>query len=191
MVSSVEEVEEAREELQICIQALTQEGTAHNSAPRLGAMVELPSAAMAVQDLTAATDFLSVGTNDLVMYLLAVDRTNERLGELYRSHHPTVLRVMAQIAQDVGEKISELSVCGDSASDPLMIPFYLGVGIRKLSVAPTKIQSTRNVISGLTLERCREIAREMLAIRRLRVMDVYLEDLAHMMEADEMAGVST
>ena len=185
MVSTLEEIEEAREELSACMWALAAEGLAHNPAPRLGAMVELPSAVMYIGELARATDFLSIGTNDLIMYLLAVDRTNERLGQLYRSHHPTVLRTIAQVAAGVGEKIGELSVCGDAASDPLMIPFLVGVGIRKLSVAPSRIEQVRANLGRLTLAGAQAVARHMLEIRRLRDMEAYLKELGECLRAEE------
>jgi phosphotransferase system enzyme I (PtsP) len=178
MVSTLEEVEEARAELGLCLQALREEGLPHNPAPRLGAMVELPSAVMDIEELARATDFLSIGTNDLIMYLLAVDRTNERLGPLYRSHHPTVLRSIAQVAAGVGDKLGELSVCGDSAADPLMIPFLLGVGIRSLSVAPARIDAVREFLGRLAISEAQEMAGRMLAIRKVREMEAYLRELA-------------
>jgi phosphoenolpyruvate-protein kinase (PTS system EI component) len=177
MVSSVEEIEEAREEVAHCIADLAAEGVPHNTHPRLGAMIELPSAALSTTDLAEVTDFLSVGTNDLVMYLLAVDRTNERLSRLYRGHHPTVLRTLAQIAVDSGPGLSELSVCGASASDPLLVPFLLGIGVRKLSVRSERIGMVRSLVSKLTIKRAQEISKEMLGIRHVRDMESYLRSL--------------
>ena len=183
MVSSLEEIDEARSELDTCLRELRAQGLEHNPRPRLGAMVELPSAVMSIEDLAAATDFLSVGTNDLIMYLLAVDRTNERLSSLYRSHHPTVLRSLAVVARGVGAGLADLSVCGDSAADRLMIPFLVGIGVRKLSVAPQRIGEVRAALAGLTVGECESIAGEMLAIRTIRDMDGYLRDLGVRLEA--------
>jgi len=177
MVSSLEEIEEARAELELCKQELRAQGVEHNPQPRIGAMVELPAAVMAIEDLAGATDFLSIGTNDLIMYLLAVDRTNERLSRLYRSHHPTVLRSLALVARGVGGRIGELAVCGDSAADPLMIPFLIGIGVRKLSVAPQRLAELRTTVERLSVAECEEIAREMLLIRTIRDMDAYLREL--------------
>ena len=137
-------------------------------------MVELPSAAMSVGEFAEETDFLSIGTNDLTMYLLAVDRTNENLSHLYRSHHPAVLRSLATIAREAGDKLSELSVCGDVASDPILIPFFGGLGIRKLSVSPGKIEPVKEQLSRFTLSEMEEISREMLSIKRIKDMEVYI-----------------
>ena len=178
MVSSVEEVEAGRGEIEKAVQSLRQEDIPHNSAPKIGAMVELPSAVEAIAELAEATDFLSIGTNDLVMYLLAVDRTNERVGDLYRNYHPAVLRALKRIVDGVGEKLSELSLCGDSAADPTLLPFFIGIGIRKFSVAPRHVGKARRRIAGLTLLDAQRISREMLAIRGIHEMEAYLTSLA-------------
>jgi phosphotransferase system, enzyme I, PtsP len=182
MVSSLEEIEEAREEIEACRAELQARGVAHNPRPLVGAMIELPSAVMGIEDLAAATDFLSIGTNDLIMYLLAVDRTNERLSRMYRSHHPTVLRSLAQIARGVGPRLDQLSVCGDSAADPLMVPFLIGIGVRRLSVAPQKLADLRSVVRALSAAGCERIAQEMLALRTLRAMDGYLAEMRRQLE---------
>lgn len=176
MVSGVEEVLQAREETELCIHRLRLDGVPHNDSPKIGAMVELPSAAMAMDDLVDETDFLSIGTNDLTMYLLAVDRTNENLSHLYRSHHPTVLRTLAQIASGAASKLPELSVCGESSTDPVLVPFFIGLGIRKLSVPPKYIVKAKTYISLFTTEMATSIADELLSIRKVHEMDLYLKD---------------
>ncbi len=175
MVSGVEEVLEAKEEIRLAAATLAERKVGHNAAPLVGAMVELPSAAMAVGDLATETDFLSIGTNDLTMYLLAVDRTNEKLQHLYQSHHPTVLRVFSAIARFSGQKRAELSICGDVASDPVLLPFFVGIGIRKLSVTPAKVESVKRRLASFTIAEMKGISRELLAIRRLSEMKEYLK----------------
>jgi len=174
MVSGVEEVLEAKEEIQRAVAALKRRGVPHNARPRIGAMVELPSAALAVGPLAAETDFLSIGTNDLTMYLLAVDRTNENLSHLYRSHHPTVLRTVAGIARRAARAETEVSVCGDAAADPELTPFFVGIGIRKLSVSPDRIEPLKQRLAMMSLDEAETIAAEMLAIRRVAAMETYL-----------------
>jgi len=179
MVSSVEEIEDAREELESCMQGLERKGVPYHKEPRVGAMVELPSAVVSIEDLADATDFLSIGTNDLIMYLLAVDRTNERLSELYRSHHPVVLRTIADVARRVGEKIEYLSVCGESAADPYMIPFFAGIGITKLSVSPRQLGQVRSTLAQYDHGLAVRFAEEILSIRSLREMDRFLTEYRH------------
>ncbi|MFP4373136.1 MAG: phosphoenolpyruvate--protein phosphotransferase [Spirochaetaceae bacterium] len=175
MVSSVDEIDTGREEVERCIAGLAREGIPHNPAPKIGAMVELPSAVEAIEDMAATSDFLSIGSNDLVMYLLAVDRTNERLSDLYRDYHPAVLRVLKRIAAGVGGELEHLSVCGDSAASPVMLPFYLGIGIRRFSVAPSRIPELRHRIGNLTVADAQRVSEEMLGIRSIREMEQYLE----------------
>ena len=177
MVAAVDGVRRGRAILDEARLELEREGVPHCTSPEVGAMVELPSAVITIADLARETDFLSIGTNDLIMYMLAVDRTNENLEELYRSHHPTVLRTISMITEGVGEKLSKLSVCGDSAADPLMIPFFLGLGIRTLSMSPAHLEVTRSLLKGLSLDECETIAREMLEIGELPRMDEYLTEL--------------
>jgi phosphoenolpyruvate-protein phosphotransferase len=175
MVSGVEEVIEARAEIEDAIVHLESRGVPHNGAPRIGAMVELPSAALAIEDLAAETDFLSIGTNDLTMYLLAVDRTNEGLGHLYRSYHPMVLRAINSIVEGAGEKAASISVCGDSAADPMLAIFYVGIGICALSVSPSKIEPTKQLLSRYTFEEARTIAHDLLDIGRISEMERYVD----------------
>ena len=126
------------------------------------------------EELARETDFLSIGTNDLIMYLLAVDRTNEQLSYLYRSHHPTVLRVLATIAEEAGDKREELSVCGDIASDPMLVPFLVGLGIRKLSVTPSSVEAVKQRIGNFSLLEAESISKEMLSIKRVPEMEEYM-----------------
>ncbi len=174
MVSTVEEVIEAKTEISRAIENLARRGEDHNAAPRVGAMVELPSAALSVRDLAAEVDFLSIGTNDLTMYLLAVDRTNEHLSHLYSSYHPTVLSTIASIAEAAGELRPHLSVCGDAAADPVLIPFFVGVGIRTLSVSPGNINVVKERLSALTVPEAEQIAKQMLSLRRISEMEAFI-----------------
>ena len=175
MVSDVEEVVEAKAEIALAIDNLKERGVAHNSHPRIGSMIELPSAALAVKELVTELDFLSIGTNDLTMYLLAVDRTNDNLSHLYKNHHPAVLRVLKSILIEAGEISSGVSVCGDAAADPVLIPFFVGIGIRNLSVSPALVESVKKRLSQFTLKQAGKIAAEMLAIKRVSEMERYLE----------------
>jgi phosphoenolpyruvate-protein kinase (PTS system EI component) len=177
MVASPDGVARGREFVEQARLELEKEGVPHCTSPKVGAMIELPSAVITIRELAAQTEFLSIGTNDLIMYMLAVDRTNERLSELYRSHHPVVLRTLSMIAEGAKENIGELSVCGDSAGDPLMVPFYLGLGIRKLSLSPSRLRPIRDLLRGITIEQSERIASEMLEIEELSEMDRYLKEL--------------
>jgi len=177
MVSGVEEVMQAREEIGFCLSQLEERGERYNPHPKIGAMIELPSAAMAVGELADVTDFLSIGSNDLIMYLLAVDRTNENLSHLYRSHHPTVLKTLATIISKAVEKGRDISVCGDIASDPRLIPVLVGMGIRKLSVSPSMVEPVKKRLMQFRHSETLRIREEILRIRMLGEMDEFLSTL--------------
>ncbi len=176
MVSGVEEIMETRREIEKCKESLRQRGTPFNENPRIGAMIEIPSAALAARELAEETDFLSIGTNDLIMYLLAVDRTNQNLSHLYRSHHPIVLRTLASIVRNARESGTDISVCGDSAAEPTLTPFFVGIGVRKLSVSPSEVQLLKKNLAGFSISEAEKTAEEMLSINRIREMDAWLED---------------
>ncbi|QEN08464.1 phosphoenolpyruvate--protein phosphotransferase [Oceanispirochaeta crateris] len=177
MVSGVEEILQARQEVELCIRQLEARGEPFNAHPKIGAMIELPSAAMSVRELAGVTDFLSIGSNDLIMYLLAVDRTNENLSHLYRSHHPTVLRLLSSIIKEAVDEGRDISVCGDIASDPQLIPVLVGMGIRKLSVSPSQVENVKKRLLQFTHEETLQICREILEVRRLEDMDEFMKSL--------------
>jgi phosphotransferase system enzyme I (PtsP) len=167
MISSFEEYDEARNLVFRAMDELKKERISFNEKPRLGAMIELPAAAEIAGELAEESDFLSIGTNDLIMYLLAVDRTNEKVESMYRPYHPAVLRVINRITEAVGDKITELSVCGEAGADPALLPFLIGRGIRKISVDPKKISELKEVISGYDNAHAERLSEEMLGIRKL------------------------
>lgn len=161
MIAGTEEILAAREEVDLAIAELATEGLPHNSAPRLGAMIELPSAVELAPEIARLVDFLSLGTNDLVMYILAADRGNYRVSSIYRSFHPAVLRVIARLVGSIPGV--ELSVCGNAAADPAMAVFLMGIGVRRLSVDPGELVPLAGAIASIRIDEAREIATAMLA----------------------------
>ncbi|GAB6090884.1 phosphoenolpyruvate--protein phosphotransferase [Spirochaeta dissipatitropha] len=174
MISSLDELLQARSILNDAIDELSEEGIEHNPSPKVGAMIEVPSAVDLISDIAACTDFLSIGTNDLVMYLLAADRTNELVQDLHKSHHPSVLRTLKRIADGVGNRISTVSVCGGAGADPWMIPFFLGIGIRKFSVEPRQIPMVKDLVSKLTIRESRRLVSRLLAMKTIHEVETYL-----------------
>ncbi len=151
MVSSVDELLEARAVVQGCIAGLAREGLPHNAKPQIGVMMELPSAVEIADELAAESDFLSIGSNDLVQYILAVDRTNEHIADLYVPHHPAVLRSLKRIVDAAARHQTPLSLCGAIAADPVLLPFLLGLGLRTVSVEVRQIPRVHEIISQLDL----------------------------------------
>ncbi|HBA83757.1 MAG TPA: phosphoenolpyruvate--protein phosphotransferase [Verrucomicrobia bacterium] len=174
LVSSVDDFVDARHVVQECIRQLTQEGVPHNGQPLLGVMVELPSAVEVAGELAQEADFLSIGTNDLVQYILAVDRTNAHVSDMYLSQHPAVLRSLKRVADAVLARKKELSLCGDMARDPQMIPFLLGIGINILSLDASHIPSVQTIVSGLSMTQAKAQADAMLRLGRINEVKAYL-----------------
>ena len=125
-------------------------------------------------ELAEAADFLSIGGNDLVQYMLAVDRTNQDISDLYLSHHPAVLRALKRIA-DAGIKHgTPLSFCGEMASDEKMLPFLLGIGIRKYSVDSRNIPSVHKALNRLDTSVCVDFAARLLRKGRINEVEELL-----------------
>jgi phosphotransferase system enzyme I (PtsP) len=114
--------------------------------PKIGAMIEVPSAVYQIEDICSLVDFVSIGTNDLTQYLLAVDRNNENVAELYSSLHPAVLKAMCQIVEGAAQSDTPVSVCGELAGDPLGVMALLGMGIDHLSMSVGSLLRAKKVI---------------------------------------------
>lgn len=174
MVSSLEDLDEARNIVQQCLRSLRKEQKEHNPAPLLGLMIEIPAAVELADELAAEADFLSVGSNDLTQYVLAADRTNQSMAEYYCPYHPAVLRCLKRVADAAIRHGKPLSVCGEIANNPKLIPFLLGIGIRSLSMDPRLIASVRTCVEGIHLDACVPLAERALELSRLHDLAAHL-----------------
>ncbi len=165
MISGVGELDEALGLIERARIELRDEGLDGVHVP-IGVMIEVPSAVYQIDALAKRVDFLSVGTNDLTQYLLAVDRNNARVAPLYDSLHPAVLRAIADIVAGGQRAHSPVSVCGELAGDPLGALVLLGLGIDSLSMSAGSLPRVKRVIRTVPLERARELARQALACER-------------------------
>jgi phosphotransferase system, enzyme I, PtsP len=163
MISSVDEFCEARQMVKECIDDLKCAGIIHNPKPQIGAMLEIPSVVEIINELAREADFFSIGTNDFVQYMLAVDRTNERVASYYCPFHPSVLRAMKQMVLGAKAYGKDISVCGEMAHEPEFIPFLLGIGIRSLSVDPQYLVQVQEQIISLSLCDAEAYAKELLS----------------------------
>ncbi len=175
LVASVDDFREARDLVQECIRQLAKEGIGHNPTPRLGVMVELPSVVEVIEELAREAQFISIGSNDLIQYLLAVDRTNDQIADLYQPAHPAVLRCVRRIVKAASAQDIPLSICGDMATAPALIPFLLGIGIRRLSMDPHAIPAVQRCVQGLNAESARVYAERLLACATVREVRSCLE----------------
>ncbi|OGV75305.1 MAG: phosphoenolpyruvate--protein phosphotransferase [Lentisphaerae bacterium RIFOXYB12_FULL_65_16] len=174
MIASLDDFLAARDVVWECVAALKHEGIPCIEAPVLGVMVELPAAVEIAEDLAREAEFLSLGSNDLVQYMLAVDRTNARVADFYRPDHPAVLRALSRVVR-AGQRFNRpVSICGDMAGNPKFLPFLLGIGLRSLSLDARHIPAIKQAVTGirltdaealaarvLQLGRCTDIAREL------------------------------
>jgi len=162
MISSVEEFVAARDLVMNSVAALKAEGKPHAPKPSIGAMIEVPSILEVIDELALQADFFSIGTNDLIQYMLAVDRTNEKVADCYFPHHPAVLRGMKRVADAASRHKKDISVCGDMAHDPRYIPFLIGIGIRKFSLDARYLPKIQQCIGTLDVQKSEILATELL-----------------------------
>jgi phosphotransferase system enzyme I (PtsI) len=151
MVSGREEVLEARSRLERVLAEVRAEGHAVAERIPVGAMIEVPSAAIALPGFIGALDFISIGTNDLVQYLLAADRNNDALGELYSPLHPAVIRLLGAVVRTARERGKPVAVCGEMAADVAFVPLLLALGLEELSMHPGTLLEVRRAIRACDL----------------------------------------
>ena len=159
MVTDLGEVEAVRAELALAVRDLGLVET-----PALGVMIETPAAAVLADTLARHVDFLSVGTNDLTQYTLAMDRTHPQLAARLDGLHPAVLRLIAAVCTAAHAHVREVAVCGSLAMDEAAIPLLLGLGVQELSVAHAAVPAVKARIATLELEACRALAQRALAL---------------------------
>jgi phosphotransferase system enzyme I (PtsI) len=164
MVSSLAEVEFARDTLDAVRRELAHEGESFDRDVPLGVMIETPAAAMIADLIAPLADFLSIGTNDLLQYTLAVDRTNEQVAYLYEPLHPAHLRMIQRIGQAARRAGIVVGMCGEMAGDPLHCWMLLALGIGELSMAPFAIPLLKRILRDSTAAEARELLAEVLRL---------------------------
>lgn len=165
LITGIEDFRKAVSIIKSSIIELVDEGVECAKTPEIGAMIELPSAVMMVEELAEEADFLSIGTNDLVQYLLGVDRNNDQISDLYIPYHPSVLRAVSSVSKAAEKYNCPLSVCGNAAADPDMLEYFIGLGISTFSTNHSMIQFVRRQISEMSYSQARKFAKESLSAR--------------------------
>ena len=163
MISAIDEFRQARYAVEEAMVDLARKKLPFYPAPALGAMIELPAVLDIIHELAKEADFFSIGTNDLIQYLLAVDRTNERVAAYYQPYHPSVLRSLHRIIQAAVQAEIDVTVCGEMGHEPEFIPFLIGVGLRTFSVDPHFLRSVQETIVNLSLSDASAYALALLA----------------------------
>lgn len=160
MVTSIHEMIQANEILEEMKEDLRGCRIDFDENMQVGSMIETPSAALTIDLLAEHCSFLSIGTNDLIQYLLAVDRVNDRIAHLYQPHHPAVIRMLDMVIRAGHHKGLEVSVCGEMAADPLCAALLLGMGVDSLSLSPGSLPEVKYLIRNMRLDDAQKMARQ-------------------------------
>ena len=164
MVSGVEEIRRVRAMLNEARAELAEQGLPVPDRVPLGAMIEVPSAALTADLLAPEVDFMSLGTNDLIQYTLAVDRANETVSDLFRPEHPAVLRLIARVADAARAARKPLNVCGEMAADPNLFLLLLGLGIREFSMGPRTVPVIKELAREVSVSEASRVAKAALSL---------------------------
>ncbi len=167
MISSLDEFLEAKEVVGQCIQDLTKEKVECHRNPQIGLMIELPAVLEIIDVLAHEADFFSIGTNDFIQYMLAVDRTNEKVADLYLPHHPAIFRAFKRVVDAANACKKEVSICGDMAHEEKYVPYFVGLGIRRLSLDSRYIPKIQKFIANIDLRDAKKMTENILSKNRI------------------------
>jgi len=179
MIGCAEELEKANALLAEAKAELKARGQAFDEKVRVGTMIEIPSAALAADTLAPHCQFFSIGTNDLIQYLLAIDRGNNRIAHLYDPTHPAVLRVLKQVIDAAHHHQLKVSVCGEMAGDPVYAPLLVGLGVDELSMTPPLLPAVKYLVRAMKFSEAQKLAADCLAQtdskRTAAIVDAFYE----------------
>jgi phosphotransferase system enzyme I (PtsI) len=187
MISTVLELRQSKMILANVMEDLEDEGIAFNRNIQIGTMIEVPSAAIMADQLAKEVDFFSLGTNDLIQYTLAADRTNENVAGLYSAADPAVLRLIETVVEAAARNQVAVNVCGEMSGDPLYTLLLVGMGLRQLSATPVNLPEVKKLIRSITVEEAKQVAREALRLESARDITSYLREQTRRVLPDLMA----
>jgi phosphotransferase system enzyme I (PtsI) len=159
MVSTITEIRRSKKIISDCMAELSNEKINFDSEMEIGIMIEVPSAAVMAKELASEVDFLSIGTNDLVQYLMAVDRGNDLVSDLYQEFSPVVLRTIKKIVDDAKLAGKPVSLCGEMAAETLAMPLLVGLGLESLSISPVTIPYAKKIITSFKYKDAKKMAK--------------------------------
>jgi phosphotransferase system enzyme I (PtsI) len=175
MISGVQELKQANKLLQEARNELTARKIVFNDKMEVGAMIEIPSAALTSDILATEVDFFSIGTNDLIQYALAVDRINEKIAYLYEPAHPAVLRLLKTVIENGHAKKIWVGICGEMAGDPMLTPVLIGLGIDEISTSPVMLPEIKKIIRSISFTDAQEITQYALTLKTGSEVVTYLK----------------
>ena len=180
MISSLEELLDAKEVIKEVLKELDAENIAYSNDVEVGMMIEIPSAAVISDVLAKHVDFFSIGTNDLIQYTCAVDRMNQKISHLYNQFNPAVLRLIKMVIDNAHKEGKWVGMCGESAGDQRMIPILLGFGLDEFSMSPISILPARKLITSLSYADMQKFADEVLAMGTAKEIKEYVDKTFNM-----------
>ena len=163
MISTIEEIWESKKLIDECKTELRKEKIEFDDDIKLGIMIEVPSAAIMTRELAAEVDFISIGTNDLIQYMMAVDRGNDLVSNLYQEFSPVIIRTIYHIVQEAKLQKVPVSLCGEMAADTLAIPLLVGLGLETLSISAATILYAKKIIGSFSYELAKKLADDCVA----------------------------
>jgi phosphotransferase system enzyme I (PtsI) len=177
MVSSIKEVRRAKQLLEEVKTELTARKVPFDEHLPIGVMIEVPAAAVIAEDLAREVDFFSIGTNDLIQYLIAVDRSNEIVSNLYQEFHPAVVRFLRRILERGKAHNVRVSMCGEMAGDPLATILLVGLGLDEFSVVPTVLPEIKQIIRSVRFTDAKSVAEHALTLQTEEEIIQYLQEV--------------
>lgn len=190
LITSPGEFRQAKLYVREVMEDLAEEGVPFDASVQVGMMVEVPSAAIMADVFARDADFFSIGTNDLVQYTLAVDRTNEEVAALYEPTHPAVIKLVREVVKAGRRHRTPVSVCGEIASEPEYALLLIGLGLRTLSVTSSAIPALKRVVRSVQLADCERIAKKALTFDSSGSVSAFLRDQARKIVLDDLSGRS-
>ena len=164
MISSIEEIKEAKKILEECKKELDEKNISYNKEIKTGIMIEIPSAALIARGLSKECDFFSIGTNDLIQYTVAVERGNEKISKLYTKFHPAVIKLIKEAIDGAHDGGIFCGMCGEAAGDEFYIPLLIGLGLDEFSMNSNSILKARKIINNLEKSKCEDLANKILML---------------------------
>jgi phosphotransferase system enzyme I (PtsI) len=176
MVSTMKEIEETKKIIEECKKELRAEKIKFDEDIEIGIMIEVPSAAVMAREFSKVVDFVSIGTNDLVQYLMAVDRGNDLVSELYQEFSPVVINTLKHIIDETKKSKKPVSLCGEMAADTLAMPLLIGLGLDSLSMSPSTIPYAKKIIRSCEYKKTKRLANQCLKLQSEEEVKVTIED---------------
>lgn len=183
LITNIRELLEVRNVFNGVCRELQDGGVSFNQKMPFGIMVETPAAALTAHTLAKHSDFFSLGTNDLTQYVLAVDRGNAQVTNLFSSAEPSVLYLIKNVIEQAKVFNIDLSVCGEMASNPRYVMLLLGMGVRSLSITSTMIPAVKDIIRSVTIQQCQEIAAQVINMESEADITSYLIEKVSCLES--------